>query len=199
MQGARVVTSTGRFQIPARHGLDARQLLALVEAIHRFDRLLDTLNQGIALKRKVVAGLRPPLLSELGLIEALRALPDSGDIGEHGGRLEIDLPDDLPDVPAQTALALYRIAQEALTNVRRHAHARCVDIELRRGDEELIVTISDDGVGLREAERIGATDAVAAATGAGDDGNLAIKAELIEGKAHIMLLSGKCLAGVSLR
>lgn len=41
MQGARVVTSTGRFQIPARHGLDARQLLALVEAIHRFDRLLD--------------------------------------------------------------------------------------------------------------------------------------------------------------
>lgn len=41
MQGATVVTSAGRFHIPARHGLDARQLPALIEAIHRFDRLLD--------------------------------------------------------------------------------------------------------------------------------------------------------------
>ena len=119
----------------------------------RFDRLLDTLNQGIALKRKVVADLRPPLLSELGLVEALRALPDSGDIGEHGGRLEIELPDTLPDVPAQTALALYRIAQEALTNVRRYAQARSVRLHLAVEGDELVLAVEDDGVGFDPAAR----------------------------------------------
>ena len=119
----------------------------------RFDRLLDTLNQGIALKRKVVADLRPPLLSELGLVEALRALPDSGDIGEHGGRLEIDLPDALPDVPAQTALALYRIAQEALTNARRYAQARSVRLHLAVEGDELVLAVEDDGVGFDPAAR----------------------------------------------
>ena len=119
----------------------------------RFDRLLDTLNQGIALKRKVVADLRPPLLSELGLGEALRALPDSGDIGEHGGRLEIELPDALPDVPAQTALALYRIAQEALTNVRRYAQARSVRLRLGVEGDELVLAVEDDGVGFDPAAR----------------------------------------------
>lgn len=119
----------------------------------RFDRLLDTLNQGIALKRKVVAALHPPLLSELGLIEALRALPDSGDIGEHGGRLEIDLPDALPELPPQTALALYRIAQEALTNVRRYAQATQVGLSLRTEGDELVLTVEDDGVGFDPAAR----------------------------------------------
>jgi len=119
----------------------------------RFDRLLDTLNQGIALKRKVVAGLRPPLLSELGLLEALRALPDSGDIGEQGGRLAIELPDALPDVPAQTALALYRIAQEALTNVRRYAQASSVRLRLGVEGDELVLAVEDDGVGFDPAAR----------------------------------------------
>lgn len=117
----------------------------------RFERLLDTLNQGIALKRKVVAGLRPPLLSELGLVEALRALPDSGDIGEHGGRLEVDLPDALPDLPAQTALALYRIAQEALTNVRRYARASRVQLRLHTEGDELVLAVEDDGIGFDPA------------------------------------------------
>lgn len=119
----------------------------------RFDRLLDTLNQGIALKRKVVADLRPPLLSELGLVEALRALPDSGDIGEHGGKLEIDLPDALPELPAQTALALYRIAQEALTNVRRYASATRVQLRLHTEGDELVLEIEDNGVGFDPSAR----------------------------------------------
>ena len=119
----------------------------------RFDRLLDTLNQGIALKRKVVADLRPPLLSELGLVEALRALPDSGDIGEHGGKLEIELPDALPELPAQTALALYRIAQEALTNVRRYASATRVQLRLHTEGDELVLEIEDNGVGFDPSAR----------------------------------------------
>ena len=95
----------------------------------RFDRLLDTLNQGIALKRKVVADLRPPLLSELGLVEALRALP------------------------AQTALALYRIAQEALTNVRRYASATRVQLRLHTEGDELVLEIEDNGVGFDPSAR----------------------------------------------
>src|SRR5690606_10087810 len=51
----------------------------------RFDRLFDTLGQVIALKRKVVANLRPPLLSDLGLIEALRSLAQTGGVGDREG------------------------------------------------------------------------------------------------------------------
>ncbi|HRP26181.1 MAG TPA: CHASE3 domain-containing protein [Thauera sp.] len=126
---------------------------AVAQLRSRFDRLLDTLNQGIALKRKVVADLRPPLLSELGLVEALRALADSGDIGEGGGRLETELPEQLPELPPETSLALYRIAQEALTNARRYAHAQRVRLSLRTEGDELILEVEDDGVGFDPATR----------------------------------------------
>lgn len=126
---------------------------AMEQLRSRFDRLLDTLNQGIALKRKVVADLRPPLLSELGLVEALRALGDSGDIGEGGGRLETELPEQLPELPPETSLALYRIAQEALTNARRYAHAQRVRLSLRAEGDELILAVEDDGVGFDPARR----------------------------------------------
>ncbi|MFU2487205.1 CHASE3 domain-containing protein [Thauera sp. WH-1] len=126
---------------------------AMAQLRSRFDRLLDTLNQGIALKRKVVADLRPPLLSELGLVEALRALADSGDIGEGGGRLETELPEQLPELPPETSLALYRIAQEALTNARRYAHAQRVRLSLRTEGDELILAVEDDGVGFEPAAR----------------------------------------------
>jgi signal transduction histidine kinase len=51
-------------------------------------------------------------------------------------------------------LSAYRIVQEALTNTLKHAHAREVDVELRYGDEDLVVEISDDGLGGRSAPRV---------------------------------------------
>lgn len=117
----------------------------------RFDRLIDTLNQVISIKRRVVADLRPPLLSDLGLVEALRSLAQSGGVGDHDGRVDLELSDDLPSLPEDLSLALFRIAQEALTNVRRHAHATRVRLALEIGDDTIVLRIEDDGVGFEPA------------------------------------------------
>ncbi|AMO38193.1 CHASE3 domain-containing protein [Thauera humireducens] len=114
----------------------------------RFDRLLDTLSQVISIKRRVVADLRPPLLAELGLIEALRSLAQSGMVGENEGRIELELPETLPELPASVSLALFRIAQEALTNVRRHAQAKRVRLSLTVEPQEIVLQVEDDGTGF---------------------------------------------------
>ena len=119
----------------------------------RFDHLLDTLNEVITIKRRVVADLRPPLLSDLGLVEALRSLTQSWRSGEDAWKIELTLPDTLPDLPAATSLALYRIAQEALTNVRRHASADHVRLSLEADDGQIVLRIEDDGGGFDTSAR----------------------------------------------
>ena len=105
--------------------------------------------------RRIVYGLRPPALDELGLVGSLR---------EEVRRLQLEAPelsitldasgDRLDDLPAAVEVACYRIVTEALTNVTRHAHAtQCsVRINLNHG---LDVDVSDDGVGLPEGWRTG--------------------------------------------
>ena len=127
----------------------ARKLDPAALSLHRerFDRLLETLDSGIALKRRIIEDLRPPLLKELGLIAALRTLGD--EFAQVSGiGIELDLPDgDLP-LPPETSLALFRIAQEALTNVRRHARARRVKLVLQLEPERIRLAVEDDGIGF---------------------------------------------------
>lgn len=120
---------------------------ALAPHRERFDRLLHTLDSGIALKRRIIDDLRPPLLQELGLVAALRTLGE--EFAKNTGiQVALDLPDgDLP-LPPETSLALFRIAQEALTNVRRHAHASHVDLSLRVAPARLQLAVADDGAGF---------------------------------------------------
>ena len=119
----------------------------------RFDHLLGLLNEVITIKRRVVADLRPPLLSDLGLVEALRSLTQSWRSGEDGWKMELTLPTMLPELPAATSLALYRIAQEALTNVRRHANADHVRLSLEADDGQIVLRIEDDGCGFDTSPR----------------------------------------------
>ena len=69
-------------------------------------------------------------------------------VGENEGRIELDLPETLPELPADVSLALYRIAQEALTNVRRHARATKVRLQLATGPREIVLQVEDDGIGF---------------------------------------------------
>ncbi len=117
----------------------------------RLERLVQTLNEGIALKRRVVADLRPPLLADLGLVEALRSLAESAELSEFGGQLEVELPDELPELPAQVSLALFRIAQEGLTNARRHAGAAHARLSLKVEDRKIVLRVEDDGRGFAPA------------------------------------------------
>lgn len=87
--------------------------------------------------------LRPPILDEEGLGPALRYFLDNSEIDA-----EWSVNDELDTEPStQTRLILYRIAQEALTNARKHAHADEIRVKLEERDGGMWMEISDDGVG----------------------------------------------------
>jgi signal transduction histidine kinase len=95
--------------------------------------------------RRLVYNLRPPALDELGLVGAIREA--AAQYGRNGLNVSVDTPELLPALPAAVEVAAYRIVQEALTNVVRHARARNCGVRLLI-DDELRLEISDDGVGL---------------------------------------------------
>ncbi|MEP9381338.1 sensor histidine kinase [Nocardioides sp. KR10-350] len=103
------------------------------------------IQDAVADVRRLVEGLRPTALDDLGLLEAIHQLADRL---ADGTALRVSVAgDDLPRLPAAVEVAAYRIAQEALTNVVRHADATRADVHLslRRGDLEL--SVADDGCG----------------------------------------------------
>jgi protein-histidine pros-kinase len=116
--------------------------------LQRLERLDRHLNGGIVLKRRIIDGLRPPLLEMLGLVSALRDLAEEFSRGESID-LQLDLPDDDIDVAPTLSLAVFRIAQESLTNIRKHAHAKRVTLALRATADWLEIEIADDGTGFQ--------------------------------------------------
>jgi two-component system sensor histidine kinase UhpB len=111
--------------------------------------LADVVQQSLQDVRRISRELRPEALDELGLVNALIAL--CARVAEQSGmqihrRLEGGLPELSPDVE----LAIYRIAQEALTNAMRHAHATEATVSLSREDGALVLMVADNGEGLPE-------------------------------------------------
>jgi PAS domain S-box-containing protein len=108
--------------------------------------------------QRIATDLRPAALDRLGLGAALQ---------QEGRRFEararvacrVELSEPLPPLPATRATALYRIAQEALTNVARHARAGQVVVRLEAAAGEVTLTVDDDGVGL-EPSRAGHSEAL---------------------------------------
>jgi two-component system sensor histidine kinase UhpB len=106
----------------------------------------ETARRGAEDVRTIARRLRPEALDELGLRSALVALGAA--VVEQGG-LELDrsLDGDLHLSPEQE-LVIYRVAQEGLTNVVRHAHASRVRMDLRGDDDGVALLIRDDGIGM---------------------------------------------------
>jgi len=102
--------------------------------------------------RRLVYALRPPALDDLGLVAALRE--QATQYGSSGVAITLDAPEQLPPLPAAVEVACYRIVQEALTNVVRHAHAHCCTIRLFV-NESLCLEVTDDGDSLPTAYRAG--------------------------------------------
>jgi signal transduction histidine kinase len=109
--------------------------------------LREELRGAIADIRRLVYDLRPPALDDLGLVEALRRLAER--YGSEGGKLHVlvEVPEELLHLPAAVEVAVYRIAQETLTNVVRHARAKTCIVRLVV-KEDVILEIVDDGVGI---------------------------------------------------
>ncbi|WTW98412.1 histidine kinase [Streptomycetaceae bacterium NBC_01309] len=98
--------------------------------------------------RRLARGLRPPALDDLGLASALAALADTA----RAAGVEMDVHvEAAADLPAAVEVAVYRIAQEAATNVIRHAQAAHAVLRLHNGDGDLRLEISDDGRGIGAA------------------------------------------------
>jgi signal transduction histidine kinase len=129
----------------------------LVQDSTRADTLLDSVRQlaqeAISDIRRLVYNLRPPALDELGLLSALRE--QAAHYQHQVLELVFDTPETLPPLPAAVEVAAYRIAQEALTNVARHASAQHCLLRLAIDAEILHLDISDDGKGIPSGHRIG--------------------------------------------
>jgi signal transduction histidine kinase len=137
----------------------ARDLVASepARATELLSGLISDSQNAIADIRRLVYALRPPALDELGLISALRE-----QIAQYGSahlRITLEAPDRLPPLPAAVEVAAYRIIQEALTNVVKHARAHACTVQIQLLGEgqhrTLGVEVSDDGIGLPAQPRAG--------------------------------------------
>ena len=111
------------------------------------DELRETARSGAEDVRRIAQRLRPEALEELGLPSALVALSDLF-ARQTGLRIGRTIEQDLP-LTTQDELVIYRVAQEALTNIARHAHATTAALTLTRADDGAVVlVVRDDGVGF---------------------------------------------------
>lgn len=122
--------------------------LAAPELMERLTHLTETLNSGIALKRRIIEDLRPSTLSNLGLGPALEIL-----CRESSERLDIHIVVRLRPVRLASGaqLTVFRIVQETLTNIAKYAQAREVEVSLHEVEDEAVLIVCDDGQGFDPA------------------------------------------------
>jgi len=111
------------------------------------DETKHAVRQALEEVRRIARELRPEMLEQLGLVSALTEL--SRKFAESSGvRVEQRFLTDLPPLSDDAELAVYRVAQESLTNVARHADASRVRIALEPGADSVVLRVADDGRGI---------------------------------------------------
>jgi len=131
------------------------QLDALAEADpdsrrRRADETRHAVRHALEEVRRIAQELRPELLEHLGLVSALTEL--SRRFADQSGiTVEHRFAGDLPRLSAEAELAVYRVAQESLTNIARHAQASHVELTLEPGADSVVLCVADDGRGISEA------------------------------------------------
>ena len=137
LAGLTLKAETARALLPPGSDGASRQLRDLSEEIRR--TVVDV--------RRLVEGLRPPALDELGLADACAQAVDRLTAGS-GLAATVHASDDLPALPAAVEVAAYRIVVEAVTNTVRHARARSCRVSIACIPAGLAIEVSDDGTGL---------------------------------------------------
>jgi len=135
---------TGQLFSAMRMELGAlQQVSGAGDVAARMDALVTA---GLTSLRRVTAALRPSLLDDLGLVSAVRSLV--AQVAREGPvEASLEAPESLGVVPREHELALFRAAQEGITNVLRHAAAGRLQVTIRRDDETVQLVVDDDGIG----------------------------------------------------
>ncbi len=112
-----------------------------------FRRVHEALQSGVDVKRRVVENLRPSLLDNLGLFPALRS--QVADTCRRAGLKCLErYPEDEVRLTPDASITVFRIVQEALTNIVKHARASMIEVSIEERPPWLVLLIRDDGVGL---------------------------------------------------
>ena len=139
-----------KFDLEAtRQALSDHNAVAVARAYERTLRALETTDELFARLRRIVRALRPPVLEELGLKEALEAMVS--DIQSRSGlacAVSVEGEGIEDEVDATIEVALYRMAQELATNVVRHAQAMTMSVMLTVDAQQWVLVVQDDGVGF---------------------------------------------------
>jgi PAS domain S-box-containing protein len=122
------------------------------EAVQKLDEMLIMLDASVAATRRIAADLRPLLLDDLGLMPAIEGLVQNF-TQRTGVPCALDADEDL-ELAEPYATAVFRIVQESLANVAKHSHATKVKVSMMRTGADIVLSVSDDGVGFdRSAAR----------------------------------------------
>lgn len=115
----------------------------------RCTAMLEMVDDTVASVRRIATDLRPMMLDDLGLNAAIEWLArDSA--RRMGIEIRLELGESDPPISAAATIAVYRMVQEALTNIARHAKARKVQVQVRCSPDELLLVVRDDGIGFGE-------------------------------------------------
>jgi signal transduction histidine kinase len=144
----------------------------------KLGRALELARQTVREARHVIADLRPPTLDDFGLAAALRVKVQT--LQADGWEIGYDETLGMERLPPDIETALYRIVQEALTNIRKHANIRRVYITLKRRDHTIYLQVRDEGCGFDWRE------ALERRTAPGEHIGLSSM------KERVMLLGGEC-------
>jgi signal transduction histidine kinase len=125
------------------------------KVMEHFKRLHEALRHGVEVKRRIVEDLRPTLLDNIGLYSALR-----WQMEKSCGAAKLPYTEHYPDeelsLLPEAGILVYRIVEQAIDNMIRHARATNAHLVVSETPESLLVSLQDDGVGMSAAQRTGA-------------------------------------------
>ncbi len=120
----------------------------------RLDKSLIAIRSGLEETRRILTALRAKPREELGLVPAIRQIAQ--DSARNAGiTLDLLMPDNIPPLSPNEEQCLFRVAQEAITNVIKHAKANNLTVKLESNENRVTLTVQDDGVGFNIGEMNG--------------------------------------------
>jgi signal transduction histidine kinase len=139
----------GQYLVGVKMGIDqfARRRAHDHEERENLIEISAILNQAITETRTISHLLHPPLLDEIGLESALAVYAD-GFAKRSGISIQVEVAPDLGRLESDVETALFRVVQECLLNVHRHSNSSTAGVTLRRENEEILLQVRDEGVGM---------------------------------------------------